>query len=176
MQPVGFVRTPGVTAVSSPSPRPSPAGRGSHGSTATASQPRRVVQRGPVAPPLPTGEGRGEGERGPVENGPLHFYGSGGLRLDRAFGYGLAAASQTQLSVVNSLIRPAGLLHPRGYQHYRRTPVNRSWPQRTQSNAKRESEFGRFHGRSSFFPAARSYSLFFLPLAFFVPIQLRMSG
>jgi hypothetical protein len=81
MQPVGFVRASGVTAVSSPSPRPSPAGRGNHGSAATASQTRRVVQRGPVAPPLPAGEGRGEGERGPVENGPLHFHGSGVLSL-----------------------------------------------------------------------------------------------
>ena len=81
MQPVSFVRAAGVPAVISPSSRPSPAGRGSHGSTATASQTRRVVQRGPVAPPLPAGEGRGEGERGPVENGQLHFHGSGGQGL-----------------------------------------------------------------------------------------------
>ena len=31
MQPVGFLRSPGVTAVSSSSPRPSPAGRGGIG-------------------------------------------------------------------------------------------------------------------------------------------------
>jgi len=34
---------------------------------------------------------------------------TGRFRLDRAFGFGLAASSLTQLSVVNSLIRPAGL-------------------------------------------------------------------
>ena len=34
---------------------------------------------------------------------------TGRFRLDRAFGFGLAASSQTQLSVVNSLTRPAGL-------------------------------------------------------------------
>jgi hypothetical protein len=37
------------------------------------------------------------------------FVTTGRSRLDRAFGFGLAAASQIQLSVVNSLIRPAGL-------------------------------------------------------------------
>ena len=34
---------------------------------------------------------------------------TGRFRLSRAFGFGLAASSQTQLSVVNSLTRPAGL-------------------------------------------------------------------
>ena len=37
------------------------------------------------------------------------FVTTGQFRLDRAFGFSLAASSQTQLSVVNSLIRPAGL-------------------------------------------------------------------
>jgi hypothetical protein len=34
---------------------------------------------------------------------------TGQFSLDRAFGFGLAASSLTQLSVVNSPIRPAGL-------------------------------------------------------------------
>jgi hypothetical protein len=81
IQPSGFVRTPPFAAVRSPSPWPSPAGRGSQGYSATASQTRRIIQRWQAATPLPAGEGRGGGERGPVENGPICFHGSGDVRL-----------------------------------------------------------------------------------------------
>jgi len=47
---------------------------------------------------------------------------TGQFSLDRAFGFGLAASSLTQLSVVNSPIRPAGLSpawHPASPAHTR---------------------------------------------------------
>jgi hypothetical protein len=55
-------------------------------------------------------------------------------------------------------------------------PENRNWPQRTQSNAKRENEFGRLASLPFFFPAAPPYSPFFALLAFLVAIQPRNSG
>lgn len=48
----------------------------------------------------------------------------------RAFGFGLAASSQTQLSVVNSLIRPAGLSpawQPASPAHTRTPELNHGW-------------------------------------------------
>ena len=52
---------------------------------------------------------------------------TGQFSLDRAFGFGLAASSLTQLSVVNSPIRPAGLSpawHPASPAHIRTPKLN----------------------------------------------------